>query len=81
MNDVDDTYDNNDEENIKTVYIVLNHSPRLTSIDFRRGYSTGRTKLGPALNNFCIRLNTLLFYITAESKCQVLDYQGSCNRQ
>ena len=49
--------------------------------DFRRGYSTGRTKLGPALNNFCIRLNPLLFYITYESKCQVLDYQGSWNRQ
>ena len=53
----------------------------IKSFDFRRGYSTGRTKLGPALNNFCICLNPLLFYITDESKCQVLDYQGSWNRQ
>ena len=49
--------------------------------DFRHGYSTGRRKLGPALNNLFIHLNPLLFYITAESKCKVLDYQGSWNRQ
>ena len=45
--------------------------------DFQPGYPTGWTKLGPALNNFCILLNPLLFYITAKSKCQVLDCQGS----
>ena len=48
-------------------------APTLSISDFRCGYPTGRRMLGPALNSFCIRLNPLLFYITAKSKCQVLD--------